>query len=332
MGFDNKNHKIYCAVPIFQAFSRYLVIIPAMYYNSSVILCEMFNPIKFWNDIDKFKPQGFCYLGAYLLDLMNQEPKIRDRKHSLNYAFGFGAFKKIWEAFERRFGIQIIESWSLVEAIGMTINEVGTKGGKAGSVGVPARGYELKIVDSKGNELPPGSTNIGEIVSRTRLPIELEYVNLESKSSARIGENRWVYTGDYGYKDFDNYIYFLGRQSDMIKRGNEIFFALDIERVANSHPQVLNTAVFEVPIGNTSETALKICIELKEDSNLNYSDIHHYLKQNLAYFMVPRFIEIKNNLPKNVNHLIQKFILKDNWQDMECRRNTYDTKQKKMAE
>jgi hypothetical protein len=48
--------------------------------------------------------------------------------------------------------------------------------------------------------------------------------------------------------------------------------------------------------------------------------------------MVPRFIEIKDDLPKNVNDLIQKFILKENWQNIDCRRNTYDTKQKKMAE
>jgi len=330
IGFGVDHHKIYCPLPLFQAFSRYLVIIPAMYYDSSVIIPKKFDVTQFWNDIEQYNPDGFCYLSAYLLELMNGEPKLTDRNHSMNYAFGFGAFKKIWEAFERRFGIQIIEAWSLVESIGLTINTVGSNGGKIGSVGVPARGYELKIVDSKGSELPAGSNNIGEIVSRTKLPIELEYYNLTVKSSTSIGENRWVYTGDFGYIDNDGFLYFLGRKSDMIQRGRETFFALDIERVANSHHCVGNSAVFEVPIDNTSETALKICVQLKDEKSLKYSEFHSYLKQNLAYFMVPRFIEFKQSLPKNANDLVQKFLLKREWKNKESRIKTYDTHLKRM--
>jgi len=330
IGFGEENHKIYCPLPLFQAFSRYLVIIPTMYYNNSVVIPKGFEISRFWDDIKEYEPQGFCYLGAYLLELMDRDPSLNDRNHSLKYAFGFGTFKKIWEAFERRFGIKIIEAWSLVESIGLTINTVGSSGGKTGSIGVPARGYELKILNPEGNDLPAGSNNIGEIVSRTKLTIELEYYNLKSKSSASIGNNRWVYTGDFGYMDHDGFVYFLGRKSDMIQRGDEIFFALDIERVANSHHMVINSAVFEVNIDNTSETALKICIELKKKKSLSYSDFHLYLKHNLAYFMVPRFIEFKDKLPRNVNDLVQKFLLKKEWEDEGSRKSTYDTQTKKM--
>lgn len=330
-GFNEENHKIYCPLPLFQAFSRYLVIIPAMYYDISVIIPKRFQISRFWEDIEKYQPQGFCYFGAHLSEFMNREPKLTDREHSLKYAFGFGAFKKIWEAFERRFGIQIIEAWSLVESIGLTINTVGSNRGKIGSVGVPARGYELKIVDSKGNELPYGRNNIGEIISRTKLPIELEYYNLQEKSSASVGKKRWVFTGDYGYMDNDGFVYFLGRKSDMIKRGDEVFFALDIERVANSHHLVINSAVFEVPIENTSETALKICIETRKKDSISYSDFQSYLKQNLAYFMVPRFIEIRESLPMNANNLVKKYVLKQEWQNKEMRKSTYDSKLKKVV-
>jgi crotonobetaine/carnitine-CoA ligase len=330
IGFGQDHHTIYSPLPLFQAFSRYLVIIPAMYYNASVIIPKKFQSAKFWKDVETYKPNAFCYVGAYLMELINGEPMDSDRDHSVKYAFGFGAFKKIWEAFERRFGIQIIEAWSLVESIGMTINVIGSNGGKIGSVGVPTRGYDLKIVDTNGTKLPPGSNNIGEIISRTKLPIELEYYNIKGKSEISIGENRWVYTGDFGYIDNDGFLYFLGRKSDMIQRGREIFFASDIERVANSHQFVINSAVFEVPVNDSSETALKICVKIKNDISMTYEDLHSYLKQNLAYFMVPRFIEYKRILPKNANDLVQKFILKEEWQTKESKMNTYDTHLKKM--
>ncbi|MBD3216113.1 MAG: AMP-binding protein [Candidatus Lokiarchaeota archaeon] len=325
-GFNNPNHKIYCPLPLFQSFIKYFVFIPALYFNSSVVITDKFDTDLFWKEVSKYKPDGFCYYGAYFLDLMNQEPKVSDRKHSLKYAFGFEAFKKVWEAFERRFNIHIIEGWSLVEGIGYTINDIGSKGGKIGSIGIPAKGYEVKICDSEGNVLPPGRSNIGELVSRTKLPIELEYYNLEEKTSATIGEDRWVSTGDFGYKDSDGFFYYLGRKSDMIKRGNEVFFALDIERVANSHPLIINSAVIEVQFANSSKKELKICCKIKDNTKLAHHDFYSFLKENLAYFMVPRFIEFRSILPKNANEFVQKFILKQEWELKERRKNTYDTR------
>ncbi|MBD3216116.1 MAG: AMP-binding protein [Candidatus Lokiarchaeota archaeon] len=330
VGFDNKEHKLYYPLSLFQAFFHYLVIIPAIYYNNSVIIAEKFDVKTFWDDVNRYEPDGFCYFKAVLLELMSRNPQMSDRKHSLKYAFGFGAFSEIWEAFERRFGIFIIESWSLVENIGLTINAKGSKGGKTGSQGLPARGYELKICDSRGNELPPGRDNIGEIVSRAKLPIKLEYHNLIEESNTKITENRWVYTGDYGYRDSDGFLYYLGRKSDMIKRGGEIFFASNIELVANSHPSVKDSAVVEVHFNGGTETFLKIWCEIKKDGDISYSEFYSYLKENLAYFMVPRFIEFVEKLPKNANYLIQKFILKRQWEERESYPNTFDAELRHM--
>ncbi|MEJ2277157.1 MAG: AMP-binding protein [Candidatus Lokiarchaeota archaeon] len=287
IGFNDSEHKIYCPLPLFQSTARYLVIIPVMYYNNIVIISNKFDVSTFWNDINHHKPDGFCYYGAYLSELMNQEPKITDRKHSLKYAFGFGAFRKKWDSFERRFGIEIIEGWGIAESVGLTINNIGSKGGKVGSVGIPVRGYELKIVDPNGNELPPGRNNIGEMIARTKLSIRLEYYNLKNGTNSALEKKGWTHTGDFGYRDKDNFIYFLGRKDDIIHRENETFFALDIERVANGHPLVINSAAFEVDLDSSQNKALKICVEIKKGVALSYQELHSYLKENLAYFMVP---------------------------------------------
>lgn len=326
LGFGSNINKFYCPLPLFQGLERYFLIIPIIYYNGSVIIAENFDVSTFWRDIEKYKPDAFCYYGAQLTTLVNQPPSKIDRNHSIKYAYGAGALKKIWETFERRFGIQLIEMWSLVEGIGFTINNIGSKGGKLGSIGKAARGVEIKIVDSEGKELPPGRDNIGEICARTRLPFELEYYNLQEESITRKGEQRWVYTGDFGYTDHEGFIYYLGRKSDMIRREKEIFFAVDIEIVANSHPLIVEGAVFEVSDTKSSKKYLKICAVIQKGASITPKEFYNYLEQNLAYFMVPRYIEFKEILPKNANELIQKFILRKEWESGKSLKNTYDAK------
>ncbi|MFX0018664.1 MAG: AMP-binding protein [Promethearchaeota archaeon] len=324
LGFGENLNKFYCPLPLCQGLERFFLIIPIMYYNGSIVIAENFNISTFWSDVEKHRPDGFCYYGAHLATLVNQAPSKLDRNHSIKYAFGAGALKKIWESFERRFGIQLIEIWSLVEGIGFTINNVGSKGGKLGSIGKPARGVEIKIVDSEGQELPPGRDQIGEICARTRLPFELEYYNLQEETITRKGEDRWVYTGDFGYMDHQGFIYYLGRKSDMIRRGKETFFAVDIEIVANSHPLIIESTVFEVSGNNSLENDLKICAVIRKGASITHKEFQNFLQQNLAYFMVPRYIEFKKELPKNANELIQKFILINEWQSGKSLKNTYD--------
>ncbi|MFW9827474.1 MAG: AMP-binding protein [Candidatus Thorarchaeota archaeon] len=328
VGINLSPHKIYTPMYLFQSFPRYFVIIPAIFYDASVVIAEKFDILSFWSDIDYYKPTGFCYYGAYLSEIVNQQPSENDRKHSIKYAFGAGALKMVWETFERRFGIRIIECWSLNEGVGLTINTTGSRGGKIGSVGKPAKGFEVKIVDSKGNELLAGRDNVGEITTRLTLPFELEYYNSNANNSDYNKKDRWFRTGDYGYKDIEGFIYFLGTKTDMISKGNEIFFALDIELIANSHPLIIESAAFEVRSDNNNESAIKLCVVIKKGASLSYENLHNYFKENLAYYMVPRYYEFKEELPKNANGLVQKYILIEEWNSKKLSKKVYDVNSK----
>ena len=328
VGINHSPHTIYIPMYLFQAFPRYFVIIPAIYYNASVIIAEKFDISSFWDDIDHFKPVGFCYYGAYLSQIVNQQPTGNDRKHSVKYALGIGAFEKIWDAFERRFGIRVLEGWSLAEGVGLTLNIGGSKVGKIGSVGKPARGFDVKIVDSNGNKIPPGRDNVGEIVARMALPFKLEYYNFQGDINNLIEKKRWFHTGDFGYKDREGYVYFLGTKIDMIYKGNEFFFALDIELIANSHPLIIESAAFEVPTDDDFNHAIKLCAVIKKEASLSYDSLHNYLKENLAFFMVPRYYEFKEELPKNAYGLVQKYLLIEEWQNKQLMKNVFDIKSK----
>ncbi|TFF96758.1 MAG: hypothetical protein EU547_06080, partial [Promethearchaeota archaeon] len=105
-----------------------------------------------------------------------------------------------------------------------------------------------------------------------------------------------------------------------------------IERVANSHPLVINSALVEVNDKESLYKELKIWVKLKEEGTISFSEFHSYLRENLAYFMVPRYIEFRKQLPKNANEFVQKFILKEEWGNNGLRSNTYDTKLQKLLE
>ena len=206
-----KSDRIYCPLPLYHGIGQIISILTAMFYEASVVITDKFEPSTFWEDINHYKITGFIYFWDILQRLIEQPPNKIEKQHSLNWVFGFGASKETWKQFEKRFNVLVYEGWTLTEAVGITINTVGSKGGKLGSVGTSVSGYEFKIVNKDGKVLPPGPKNVGEIVARSTFPIPLGYYG---KAEWKEERNRWFHTGDYGYVDNDGYLYYIGRKQD----------------------------------------------------------------------------------------------------------------------
>ena len=318
--------KIYCPGELSHASTHFYTILPSLFYDNSVIITKNFDPSTFWDDIEKYKPTNFSYFGGYLTALLFQEPK--NRKHTIEFAYGFGAKGDTWNAFEKRFGVKLIEFWSHVEGVGVTINKVGSNGGKLGSIGKPLDLIEMKIVDQEKNELPPGPDNIGEIAVRRKTQTLFEYYKEPENGDVRIGENKWVYTGDYGYMDFEGFFYFKGKKDDFILTGGKPIFARDIEVVANSHPHIIESAVFPVISGTNSKRELKITVVKVKNKTLTHQEFSDFLYHNLAYIHVPRFIEFKESIRKGPSTEILKSILKKEWDEIKSNNNIWDNRSK----
>ena len=318
--------KIYCPMPISRGTAQFFCIINSLFYEHSVILSEAFNALTFWEDINKYKPACFCYYRGYLIELLYKKPNLYDRIHSIKFAFGFGAEIDLWEVFEKRFGIPLYECWSHSEGIGITMNKVGSKGGKIGSIGTPLDFLELKIVDSEDKELPPGPNNIGEILVRRKSGKVFEYYKQLENQDVRINEENWVYTNDFGYKDHDGYIYFKGKKNEIILKGDEVIYAKDIERIANSHPNIIQTAVFPIKLENPSRIDLGIVAIKVKNRSITHEELSDYLYHNLAYSHVPRYMDIRNELPKTLTTEFLKDILIKEWENKILKNKTWDTR------
>ncbi len=324
VGLDNAK-KIYCPLPLSSSTAHFFVVLPSIVYDKSLIITEDFTSSNFWDDIHKFEPDCFCYFNSHLTNLLYQRPKVNDRVHSIKFAYGFGAGMDLWKAFEERFGISLHECWSHTEGIGVTINKLGSKGGKIGSIGTPLDFVELKILDSKGSTLPPGLNNVGEIAVRRPSRTVFEYYRQPGNSDVKIGEDSWIYTGDYGYMDADGYLYYKGKKSEIITKGKEVIFTKDIEQVANSHPNIIESSVIPVQNGNNSNIDFKIIAVKVKNRTITHEELSDFLYHNLAYFHVPRYIEIIEDLPKNSGIEFLKEVSKKEWEDGSSKYHTWDS-------
>jgi crotonobetaine/carnitine-CoA ligase len=322
----NKGSKIYCPIPLSRGTAQFFVIIASLFYDISVILSEGFNASTFWEDINIYNPSSFCYYRGYLLELLFIKPKINDRIHSLKFAFGFGAEIDLWEAFEKRFGIPLYECWSHSEGIGITMNKVGSKGGKIGSIGTPLDFLELKIVDSEDKELPPGPHNVGEILVRRKSGKVFEYYKQLENQDLKIDNENWVYTNDFGYMDHDGYIYFKGKRNEIIIKGDEVIYAKDIERIANSHPNIIQAAVFPIKLKIPPRVDLGIVAIKVKNRPITHEEFSDYLYHNLAYNHVPRYMDIRDELPKALTTEFLKDFLIEEWENGKSKSKTWDTR------
>ncbi|MHA1144996.1 MAG: class I adenylate-forming enzyme family protein [Candidatus Helarchaeota archaeon] len=325
---DLKPVIVYCPFPLFIIFTQIFVILPSLFHDSSIIITREFNASIFWQEVREHGANLICYNKGVLLKLLNEPVKETDKKHSIKGAFGSEAPKELWEIFENRFNIPIYEGWPFLNGSTVTINKKGSKGGKIGSVGKPINGFELKIVNSDGKELEPGSDNVGEIISRSTLPISLEFYRFSGDKKKKYRGSNWVRTGNLGYKDKDGFFYIIGQEETIIRRHDKIFSPHEIEKVVNAHPFVLESAAIGLKKEQASDDEIKLCVVLKTDGSLKYDDLYNYLVQVLPYYMIPRFIEFKQELPKTLDERIKRLTLMNEMQDETIRRKTWDVRTK----
>ncbi|MHA1507229.1 MAG: class I adenylate-forming enzyme family protein [Promethearchaeota archaeon] len=319
-----KETKIYCPLPLFHGATQFYAIIPSLFYDASIILAENFNVKRFWEEIRIHRPEVFVYFGGYIHALLDNSPNSLDRDHSISYAYGFGASNQLWKSFENRFGITLYEFWSQMEGVGITMNTVGSKGGKIGSVGKPLDFIDLKIVDHFENPLPTGSNNTGEIVVRTNTNYSLEYYKQPETTDVRIGADGWVFTGDYGYVDEEGFLYFMGKANEVIIKAGEKIYLKEIESITNSHPSVFLSTCVPILNKNQSKGELILYAVKRANSSLTPEKLSKYLYHHLAFYHVPRYIAFKDDLPVGPSTEYLKNQMRIEWEKQKQKINVWD--------
>ncbi len=207
---------------------------------------------------------------------------------------------EVYRQFEKATGLQIHEGFGQSETTMVIGNLVGAPH-KIGSMGKPVPIYEVALVDSEGNIVPPGEN--GEIVISTRngWPCGLlkEYYN-NPEENARAFHDGWYHTGDIAWMDESGYYWYVGRADDVIKSSGYRIGPFEIENIIIELPYVLECGVSAAPdpIRGQAVKASIVLVEGTQPSEELKKQIQDYVKENTAPYKYPRIIEFKESLPK----------------------------------
>jgi long-chain acyl-CoA synthetase len=190
--------------------------------------------------------------------------------------------------------IKVIQGYGLTETSPMiTLVEPDRAIEKMGSIGRVVPGVEVKIVDNNGQELPVDEP--GEII--TRGPHVMKgYFRKPQATAARI-RNGWLYTGDVGKRQADDYFIHLGRHDDLIITGGLNVYPAEVENLIYSFPDVQETIVFAIPDSSRGQ-ALGAAVVPRPGQTIVQKELLSFLRGNLANFKVPQKIAIRESLPR----------------------------------
>jgi long-chain acyl-CoA synthetase len=280
--------------------------------GGAMVLPDMFSPKSFMEIVQREKV-SITYLVPTMFHMILEDPDFGKYDLSSLKSIAYGAMpmndnllKRILKEFPQ--GISYSDNFGCTECNATSIakrpedhdltgdeQEVQKKLQRLKGVGKPmAFGIESKIVDSEGKEVPPGV--VGEIACRGDKVTQGYWENPVETAKA-IDSEGWFHTGDMGWKDEDGYFYFADRAKDMINRGGENIYPIEVERVIAKHPKVMDVAVFGAPDQKWGHVVAASVI-LRPNETLSEKELKEFCKADLASYKTPSIIEFVEALPR----------------------------------
>jgi 4-hydroxybenzoate-CoA ligase len=214
----------------------------------------------------------------------------------------------VWHGWKERTGLDIIDGIGCTELWHIFISN-SPDDIRPGSSGKPVPGYEVKIVDERGAEVPPGE--VGNLLVKSETTA-LFYLH-QAEKSRRTFQGEWLVTGDKYTLDADGYYWHAGRSDDMLKVGGIWVSPVEVEGALISHPAVLEAAVIGVPDASNliKPKAFVVLKDGHAPGEALKDELTAFCREKMADYKRPREIEFVHELPKTATGKIQRFRLRE---------------------
>jgi len=318
----NEDDICYTPLSLIHGNALFLTVTVAMAAKATVALSRKFSASRFWDEVRAYRATTFNTLGSMIPILMKQPPRPNDADNTVRFVLSAACPAEMWEAFEKRFGVKIYEGYGAVDGGGKAIMNFGTA--PVGSLGKPMPGIgTLRIVDPQGHDCPTGVA--GELIFKVsgKGGGTVEYYKNTEATNEKVHDG-WLYTGDLVRRDEEGFLYFVGRNTESMRKGGENVSAYEVEHVIMEHPAVEDVAVYAVP-SELAEDEIMASIKLVQGQSVEPQELVAFMQDKLERFAVPRYIRFVDEFPMTSTHRI----IKKELEKTGVTTDTYDAQQGK---
>ncbi|AKU14789.1 long-chain-fatty-acid--CoA ligase [Luteipulveratus mongoliensis] len=295
-------------LPLFHVFGMTCGLNTAVANGATLTLIPRFDPAKALEVIARDKVTIFLGVPTMYGAMLAASATVDADLSSLRTCISGGSSMpvEVMRKFEDRFGATILEGYGLSETSPVASFNHPHVERKAGSIGTPIEGVEMRLAGEGGAEVPAGE--IGEIAIRGHLLMKGYWKRPDATAEAI--RDGWFYSGDLARLDEDGYYFIVDRSKDLIIRGGYNVYPREVEEVLYEHPDVVEAAVVGVPHDHYGEE-IKAYVVLGPDATATPEDLQAFTKERVAPYKYPRTIELIEALPKGPSGKILKRELRD---------------------
>ena len=310
--------RFFTCLPFYHANIQYYSTMGALAAGATLVIVDRFSASRFWGQVREARATVVNFIGMMMPVLAKNPPSPEDADNTVRLFYGSPSFSPEFLAeFQARFATDIIVGFGMTETCYGTIEGIGEQR-RAGSSGRPRQhpdprfGNTVRIADAE-TGLPVGANVVGEITIKNPAVMPGYWRNDEqNRETLRDG---WLYTGDLGRVDDDGFLYFVDRKKDIIRRRGENISSQEVENVIKSNPSVLDCAVLAVP-SELGEDEVKAYITPRPGAEVDPEEVARWCAENLAYFKVPRYWEVRPELPRTPSLRVRKDVLRQERDDL----------------
>ena len=307
------NDRVCLPVPLFHCFGCVLGVSACVNHGATMVILESFNALKVLAAVDS--EHCTALYGVPTMFLAELEHKLFKRFDVSHLRTGIMAGSVCPEPLMRR----VVEDMNMKE---ITICYGLTEGSpvmtqsdihdplplRCETVGCAMPGIEVRVGDPQTcEELPRGQ--VGEILCRG-YNVMKGYYNMPEATAAAISPEGWLHSGDLGVMDENGYLRVTGRIKDMIIRGGENVYPREVEEYLLSMPGVLDVQVVAVPSRKYGEEVGAFVIP-RPGVDIRPEDVRDFCRGKIAWFKIPKYVEIITGFPLTASGKIQKYKLRE---------------------
>jgi crotonobetaine/carnitine-CoA ligase len=297
-------------LPLFHFNAISVCVVGTLLTGGSASIARRFSVSRFWPEVRRTGATMVSLLGSLATLIADAADHPDQAGHRLRLCAAAPIPLDTDRIWRERFGCATFSGgYGLTEASLISMLPAGETN-KPGAAGKPnTHEFDVALVDDGDNQVPVGET--GEIVCRPKRP-NLMFAGYwrRPEETLAVFRNLWFHTGDLGRLDEDGFLSFVDRKKDYLRRRGENVSSFEVERAFHGHEAIADVAVHAAP-SEVGEDEVKVTAVLVDGAELSEEDLCRWAVDHVPYFAVPRYIEFRDDLPRNPVGRVLKYQLRD---------------------